>query len=444
MVLDLVIGLVSTAGYDFTKKRLQESLTKDFSKIYNESLKEVIGKHGKYSRNFIKRFLGRHEVKKLALDYNLDRIKKLEGMTLIGEKIKNKTEKGINVKKLLNDFYNIFKDKLHNNQHLFNKLQERYASEIVFLLNKQDKKLDSIGTTLKDMSNSQEILKRELFDKLESESYIKVTKNEGSFPLFISAVQFRIESSSIEILKNNFNNFPYTSNEEMEIVVEDKNKIILEYLPKKENNVIKLSHEGLPHKIIYPPFNKITIHIEEKPKKIGSFLKVTIFTTEALQINRLKHILFGDMDSKNIFEVTLRTKMKRLSKMFLKDISVFDYDPLIYKPVEVEGVKIKAKGKRTIMFGEKGFLLRPELHQVVEAVKFQNKDQETDIFFLKIVDTTILYKDKLTLEIGFRGNVAGYFPRALFKKEIAREIISSFLEKNGIPYQYKPKINVKR
>jgi len=444
MVFDLIIGIVTTAGYDFIKKRLQESLTKDFSKIYDETVKEIIKKHGKYSKNFIKRFLGRYEVKKLALDYNLDRKKKLERMALIGEQRKNKTEKEIDIKKLLNDFYTIFKDKLHSNQHLFNKLQEKYASEIVFLLKKQDKKLDSIGTILRDMSNSQEILKRELFDKLESDSYIKVTKDEGSFPLFISAVQFRIENSSIEILKNNFNNFPYASNEEMEVIEDNKNKIILEYLPKKENNVIKLSHEGLPHKIIYPPFNKMIIHIEEKPTKVGSFLKVTIFTTETLQINRLKHILFGDMNSKNIFEVTLRTKMKRLAKMFLKDISVFDYDPLIYKPVEVEGIKIKAKGKRTIMFGEKGFLLRPELNQVVEAVKFQNKDQETDIFFLKIVDTIILSKDKLTLEVGFRGNVAGYFPRALFKKEIAREIISSFLEKNGIPYQHKPKIKVKR
>ena len=439
MVLDLIMGLVSTAGYDFVRKKISDALIKDFSKVYDSSIEELIKTHGKYCKTFVRRFLGKNDVKKIALDYNLDRKKKIERLTIIGEKMKNRRETAINIKKMLEDFYNIFKDELHKNQPLYNKLQERYSSEIIHLLKKQDLKLNKFDSKLVKMYDSQESLKKELFDKLKDESYIKITKDEGSFPLNISAVQFRIDNISINNIKNNINNFPFTSKESMSFLENKENKIILEYMPNKENNVIKLTHEGLPYKIIYPPFNRITIWVENKPK----FVQVTIFSTENGQIVRLKHILFGDIDTKKIYEITLRTKMKKLAIKFIRDVSVFDYDPLIYKPFKFEGIEMKPKGKRMIMFGDKGFLLRPELKQIVEKVKIETKEQETDIFFLKIVDTNSLCNEPITLEIGFRGNISGYFQRSIFTKEKAREIICSFLEKNGIPHQFKVKTIVK-
>jgi len=179
----------------------------------------------------------------------------------------------------------------------------------------------------------------------------------------------------------------------------------------------------------FTPFNKIMIWIESKIGK--DEIIVTIFSTEKFQISRLKDILFGDIKSK-IKQITFKGKMKSITKKFLTDLIVFDYDPLIYKPIKVNGVDIKEKADRTIMFGEKGFLKRPEMQQIVKKVKMEREKQITDIFFVKVENTTKLCDEPITLEIEYRGKITGYFSRSSFTQDQARKIICNFFDKFGV------------
>ena len=100
--------------------------------------------------------------------------------------------------------------------------------------------------------------------------------------------------------------------------------------------------------------------------------------------------------------------------------------------LKANGVDIKEKADRTIMFGEKGFLKRPEMQQIVKKVKMEREKQITDIFFVKVENTTKLCDEPITLEIEYRGKITGYFSRSSFTQDQARKIICNFFDKFGV------------
>jgi hypothetical protein len=425
------IGIITSSAYDFLKGKISENLRPNFEKIYNETINELIKEHPK-AKNYLKRFLKCTAIKNLTLD-KIPRQDKLKKMVELGEQIKKPSEKNIEVKKVINDFYIKFKEKIKLNQHLWAKIEEEYLTKVIEITLDTKKGIELLN---KEFSkNTQDIIeevrmtKKEILKQIEEKAEFKYIKRAIFFPLLICATQFKIDRVSLENISNNINNFTYTSKEKMQLISKENNRLILEYLPKKENNVIKLTNKGMPYKIIYPPFNKISILVE--PFSGRDYLLVTIFSNERAQINRLKHILFGELLNTNVKEVTFKGKMKLITKKFLIDLTVFDYDPLIYKPIKVKGIEIKEKANRTIMFGEKGFLRRPEMQQVVKKVKMEREKQITDIFFVKAEDSTKLSEDPVTLEIQYRGSLAGYFPRSKFTENQAKKIICTFFEKFG-------------
>ncbi len=425
------IGIITSSAYDFLKGKISENLRPNFEKIYNESINELIKEHPK-ARNYLKRFLKCTAIKNLTLD-KIPRQDKLKKMVALGEQIKKPSEKNIEVKKVINDFYTKFKEKIKLNQSLWAKIEEEYLTKIIEITLYTKKGVELLN---KEFSkNTQNIIeevrgtKKEILKQIEEKAEFKYIKRAIFFPFLICATQFKIDRVSLENITNNIDNFTYTSKEKMQLISKENNRLTLEYLPKKENNVIKLTNKGMPYKIIYPPFNKISIFVE--PISGRDYLLVTIFSNERAQINRLKHILFGEFINTNVKEVTFKGKMKLITKKFLIDLTVFDYDPLIYKPIKVKGVEIKEKVNRTIMFGEKGFLRRPEMQQVVKKVKMEREKQITDIFFVKAENSTKLSEDPITLEIQYRGSLAGYFPRSKFTENQAKKIICTFFDKFG-------------
>src|SRR3989339_748351 len=409
LLTPVALGIITNATYDFLRGRMSEVLKPNFEKLYDKTLKQIIKDHPK-SENYLKRFFKSLLIRNLVLD-KIPRKEKFSKLILLGEKIKKPSEKNLDVKRIIEDFY-------HNLTEMVSSVKE----DIGLLDKKHSQNTEKI---LSDIFGA----KKEILDQIGKNAEFKYIKRKAYFPLLICATRFIIERTSLESITNNIHNFPYNSKEDMNLVSEDNRNIFLEYLPQKDNNVIKLSHRGMPYKIIYPPFNKIMIWIESKIGK--DEIIVTIFSTEKFQISRLKDILFGDIKSK-IKQITFKGKMKSITKKFLTDLIVFDYDPLIYKPIKVNGVDIKEKADRTIMFGEKGFLKRPEMQQIVKKVKMEREKQITDIFFVKVENTTKLCDEPITLEIEYRGKITGYFSRSSFTQDQARKIICNFFDKFGV------------
>ena len=429
---DAAIGLVTNASYDFFKNKLADSLRPNFKTIYEESVKDLCKSHPR-AKKYIKRFLKSAIVKNLALDSKLPRREKFEKMILVGEQLKTPSESIIEVRKVVNDFYIIFKSKIQKNPSLWNKIEEEYLTKITEILISTHDKIGLLSEEIDDkhLRIIKEIkeTKKEILKQIEENADFKYIKRSASFPLLVCAVQFIVKNTALKEIANNVNNFPLTSRENISLILDEENIKSWEYLPKKENNVIKLSHRGMPYKIIYPPFNKIEIVAEYVRGK--EYIAITIFSTERRQINRLEHILFGSIEQTRVIDVSFKGKMKEIAKKFLSDLTVFDYDPLIYKPIKVKGIEIKEKANRAIMFGEKGFLRRPELREVVNKVKMEREKQVTDIFFLKIVDTLKLSEDPITFEIKYRGDVAGFFPRNKFTDNQAKTAVCKFFTKFG-------------
>lgn len=431
-ITDVAVGLITNAGYDFFKNKLAEGLRPNFQKIYDESIKELCKQHPK-AKNYIKRFLKSNIVKNIALDPKLPRRDKIAKIASVGEQIKKSSEEKIDARKVITDFYEIFKEKIRLNPNLWVKIEEEYLTKIAELSIATNQKIDllseNLSTKHKEVIEQIKNTRKDILKQIEDKAEFKYIKRSVPFPLLICAVQFVVERTSLNEISNNIDNFPFSSKEDISLLVSEENKKSWQYLPKKENNVIKLTHRDMPYKIIYPPFNKIEIIAETIKGK--DLILITIFSTERRQIARLKHIIFGSIAQNRIKEVSFKERMKTIAKKFLPDLTVFDYDPLIYKPVRVKGIEIKEKANRAIMFGERGFLRRPELRQVVNKVKMEREKQLTDIFFLKMLDTTKLSEDPITLEIRYRGDVAGFFPRNKFTDSQAKKIVCGFFEKFG-------------
>ena len=111
---DPALGIITNVAYDFFKNKIDKALRPNFEKIYEETLNELIKKYPK-SKNFIKRFLKNPTVKDLVLDSKIPRVDKLTRITLVGENIKTTTEKDLDVKKIVSEFYHIFKEKIRLN-----------------------------------------------------------------------------------------------------------------------------------------------------------------------------------------------------------------------------------------------------------------------------------------------------------------------------------------
>jgi len=424
------MGLAANATFDFLKKKMQSPLDKNFSKIYDEIIIELTKKHGWKAKRFIKRFFEKPDIREISLDA-IKRDEKMKRLSIYASKIKTPTEKDLNEREIIEELYSLFKNKIHSNANLSSKLHEFYESQIMIIISKTNEKVGSISKTLVDLKIRHKEFEDKLFKTLKDGSQVKVVSEGSGLPFLVLAHQFRIEGYPLTFIKNNIQNFFCFSKEGIEIIAENEKFLEVEYLPDKNNNLIKLSHEGFPYKIIYPPFNKIIIYVERKP---SDTIQITVFCSEKKQLKRIEQILLGEIDPRKIGIVSFRKKMKIISKKFLDDLTVFDYDPLIYKPVKLpDGVKIKSKGKRAIIFGEKGFFRRPKLINVLNGAKFAKKNQETDIFFIKMTKTKKISKKEISsIEVEFRGKVAGYFSRALFNLIDARKIIVEFFEKYGL------------
>ncbi|MBS3074864.1 hypothetical protein J4429_00235 [Candidatus Pacearchaeota archaeon] len=428
---DPALGIITNVAYDFFKNKIDKALRPNFEKIYEETLNELIKKYPK-SKNFIKRFLKNPTVKDLVLDSKIPRVDKLTRITLVGENIKTTTEKDLDVKKIVSEFYHIFKEKIRLNPHLWAKIEEEYQSKITELCVSTNQKIDLLtdqqNQGFKKMLDQMKSLKKDILNQVGDKAEFKAIVRKAPFPLIVCASQFRIINTSLDHILSNIKNFPYIR-DNMEEITKEENKLILNYIPKKENNVIKLNFKGFPYKIIYPPFNKIEIWAEQKSGK--NYIPITIFSTEERQIKRLAKILFGEINPTLIHRIDFRGKMKIIAKKFLRDICVFDHDPLIYKPITVKGEEIREIISRNILFGQRGSFRRPEIKRIIERSKMEREKQITDIYFIKIRDTTKLCEDPIVLEIDYRGDLAGLFPRSKFTDNQAKKIISEFFEKFG-------------
>lgn len=420
--------VMTSVAYDYVKGKIEKTLEPDFAVVYNESVQQVVTDNGRRSKYFLKRFFKSYEVKKLACDFRIPRdekVKKLSKLT----KLKS-SESQMDIEKVISEFYNLFKNKICSNQTLYNKILERYQSTIikeVLATGKKVKNIEGAVKVVQEMLESARKERKEILEKLDSEAEIKVIKRKGSFPLLVPIKQYTIRSVKLIELVNNVKNFPYLSKESYEILEDKSSLFSFNYVPLKENNVIKLEHKGIPYKIIYPPQNKIHVVIDYLPKLAK--LKITIFSSETLQIRRIHDILFGNLNPSFIVEVDFRGKMKKLASAFIGDISIFDFDPNIYKPVDVEGIRIEARGKRQIMYGEKGFFRRPELKELLSKIKIEREGQITDIYFVRILETNKFSEYPITIDVDYRGRVVGHFPRNKTTEKEARKIIVEFIKK---------------
>lgn len=428
IVESYVIGILSNATYDLLKKEFSKECG-SFKEVYEESALEV-SKTNKRNKLYLKKIFGHPAFRKIATS-SLPREEKMELLISLAEGMKTKTQEIIEVDKLLEEFYSVFKQKIHSNPKLASILAERYSTLAIGIAEKNSEKMDAWGNKVLDTLNQIKLTQKKQFEEITNElrdnGKIEVI-GDVNLPIHIVAKQRIVLDYPIEQIKKNIEGFYTWTKEKIEILGESPTSLFVEYYPVQKNNFLKIEHKGLPYKIIYPPFSNIRIYI----KRLNSReTMITIFTSSTKKIRRIEQILYADINPSKIGEVNFKKQMKKIAKDFLSEITVIDYDPMIYKPVRtLENVQVEQKGKRTIMYGEKGFLRRPILTDLIENLKFYKKNQKTDIFFLKLDSTKkIIANKELTLQIGYDGKVGGFFPRKYFSLEEAEQVIIAFIQK---------------